>query len=843
MRRLHFSNAALLAGLAVLLSGCSGETPTSPGVPTPPGQPSPGSCTTLVSLTATTDNPFAGSGSIVRATVTIGGVPVADGGSVQFTTSLGTFGENGLNTISKTTVGGVADVTVLSNGSGTAQIVAVYTCARAQKNLQFQGVPDTGPVITSFLPTNGSCAGGDTVTISGVRLGNGTNVRVFFGGLEGSVTVATNIQIKVITPARTLQNPAVPESVPVVVVVNGVSSPQAAILFTYACILPQSVMSISSITPIAGSPAGGDTVQILGRNFGTTIATTQVTFCGRSAQIINLQDQLVTVSTPTHILANPAVSEACDVIVTRDIGLVTQQSATAPRPFTYTGTGGNAACNGDPSFFISSIAPTSGSPDGGATVTITGSGFGTSGSLLRVDFGGIPATIVGNISNTAIVVSTPRRTLADPNVPETVNVTVTDLGSLTQRCASVTNGFAYSRVVLTPQIYSVSPRTGPNDSTTRVSIFGTGFQFPMQVFLTGGACGAQRVEAAASSIQLDTIVFSTPAAVGANVCLSNQLVDIVIVNPATGLSATCPACFKYYSCPTITSIFPGFGSYRGGTQVVITGHNFEEPATVSGGGTAWSSVSVSSEQIIAISAPLNVTGCSDISAPVLVNGTTLNCPNAVGPIWTYYVKSVSPFVSSVSPAVVSEAGGDLVTVNGGNFLEPTRTQVSVKLPSGPPVSRTPTVVSPSLLTFTSPAFVGAFATVPCTTAGGAAGTRNVDTPVEFDVVNGVTTCVGAGQLTYRPSDVSCKTGPLTITTNTLASGTVGTAYSQSVAASGGTGVYSFTVVSGTLPAGLGISASGTISGTPTTAGTSNFTVQVNDGSNTASKVFSITIAP
>ena len=43
-------------------------------------------------------------------------------------------------------------------------------------------------------------------------------------------------------------------------------------------------------------------------------------------------------------------------------------------------------------------------------------------------------------------------------------------------------------------IYSTSPKTGPNDSSTRVTIFGDGFQFPMQVFMTGGTCGAQRVE-------------------------------------------------------------------------------------------------------------------------------------------------------------------------------------------------------------------------------------------------------------------------------------------------------------------------------------------------------------
>ena len=78
---------------------------------------------------------------------------------------------------------------------------------------------------------------------------------------------------------------------------------------------------------------------------------------------------------------------------------------------------------------------------------------------MRVDFGGTPATIV-SISDTTIVVSTPRRTLASPNVPETVDVTVTDLGSPVQRCARVVSGFVYTTAVLTPKIFSNSPKTG-----------------------------------------------------------------------------------------------------------------------------------------------------------------------------------------------------------------------------------------------------------------------------------------------------------------------------------------------------------------------------------------------
>src|SRR5205814_7077182 len=60
---------------------------------------------------------------------------------------------------------------------------------------------------------------------------------------------------------------------------------------------------------------------------------------------------------------------------------------------------------------------------------------------------------------------------------------------------------------------------------------------------------------------------------------------------------------------------------------------------------------------------------------------------------------------------------------------------------------------------------------------------------------------------------------------------------------GGTAPYAWSVISGSLPAGLTLNAtSGAISGTPTTAGTSNFTAQVTDSaSGKASKAFTLTI--
>ena len=70
---------------------------------------------------------------------------------------------------------------------------------------------------------------------------------------------------------------------------------------------------------------------------------------------------------------------------------------------------------------------------------------------------------------------------------------------------------------------------------------------------------------------------------------------------------------------------------------------------------------------------------------------------------------------------------------------------------------------------------------------------------------------------------------ITIAPASLAAGTAGSAYSATVTASGGTSPYTYTLSSGTLPGGLTLgSASGVISGTPSAAGASSFTVQAKD---------------
>ncbi len=125
------------------------------------------------------------------------------------------------------------------------------------------------------------------------------------------------------------------------------------------------------------------------------------------------------------------------------------------------------------------------------------------------------------------------------------------------------------------------------------------------------------------------------------------------------------------------------------------------------------------------------------------------------------------------------------------------------------------------------------------------------------VISGTPTAAGTFSVTLKVTDsaqatatqsysvtVAAATVPLSVTTQApLAGGEVGVAYTQAFAATGGTPPYQWTISAGTVPLGFTLNpTTGSLTGTPTVAGTSNFTVQVADSaSHTATKAFTITV--
>ncbi|MEB1851866.1 putative Ig domain-containing protein [Xanthomonas campestris pv. campestris] len=71
----------------------------------------------------------------------------------------------------------------------------------------------------------------------------------------------------------------------------------------------------------------------------------------------------------------------------------------------------------------------------------------------------------------------------------------------------------------------------------------------------------------------------------------------------------------------------------------------------------------------------------------------------------------------------------------------------------------------------------------------------------------------------------------------------GTPYSQVLTATGGVAPYTYSVASGTLPAGLTLASNGVLSGTPTAEGSTSFTIAVADAGNaTATQAYTFTVS-
>ena len=126
--------------------------------------------------------------------------------------------------------------------------------------------------------------------------------------------------------------------------------------------------------------------------------------------------------------------------------------------------------------------------------------------------------------------------------------------------------------------------------------------------------------------------------------------------------------------------------------------------------------------------------------------------------------------------------------------------------------------------------------------GGLYSGQAVLTPIAAGIYTYALTCGGVESnsvtLTVTPP-------PLLLSTTTLPNGAIGQIYSTVLAATGGVAPYTWSLASGSLPAGLSLDANtGTISGTPTDPGTANFVVQVIDSEGTPEKAtagLSITI--
>ncbi|WP_425520158.1 putative Ig domain-containing protein [Xanthomonas cannabis] len=247
-------------------------------------------------------------------------------------------------------------------------------------------------------------------------------------------------------------------------------------------------------------------------------------------------------------------------------------------------------------------------------------------------------------------------------------------------------------------------------------------------------------------------------------------------------------------------------------------------------------------------------GSSSATFTVLINGDTLAEPTE-----TFFVN-----VSNVTGAAVADAQGqgtivnddaqpalsiDDVSVIEGNSGTTTATfTVSLSAASGQTVTVNYATADGTANAGSDYApRSGTLTFAPGVTAQGVAVTVNGDTAVEpnetFSVAlsgaSNATIARATGTATITNDDAAVVIGPAA-----LPAATAGSAYSQNLSASGGTAPYSFAITAGALPAGLTLSSSGMLSGTPTASGTFNFTATATDSGapTSGSRAYALTVA-
>ncbi len=124
------------------------------------------------------------------------------------------------------------------------------------------------------------------------------------------------------------------------------------------------------------------------------------------------------------------------------------------------------------------------------------------------------------------------------------------------------------------------------------------------------------------------------------------------------------------------------------------------------------------------------------------------------------------------------------------------------------------------------------ATIPGNTT---AGTKSISLTVTDNLSRS-----GSANVSIVVTRPPCPT--VTVSPSTLPAGTVGTAYTQTLTASGGAAPYTFAVTSGTLPEGVTLSSIGELTGTPSSNATATFTVTATDSNQcTGSQAYTVTI--
>ena len=270
-----------------------------------------------------------------------------------------------------------------------------------------------------------------------------------------------------------------------------------------------------------------------------------------------------------------------------------------------------------PALYIAGFAPQIGSPSGGEIVTIQGYGFAPP---VRVFFDKWEAFVV-NVSYDTLSVVTPSRQLGGEQMSQAAIKVIVSSGTVYETSFVAVNLFTYQPFDPTPNLVAVSPNTAAITGGTRVTIFGEGFQAPLQVFF--GQAGAQIL-----SVSFRQVVVVTPPGD------TFAPVPIRIVNFNTGKEAVMADAFRYRAPLQIQRVTPLEGACRGGTRLTIQGLPFNAPVSVVVAGIPAMVVSITSTQIVAITGAVAPKDCRNLRGPVIVTDVDTG-DQAQGPDFEY----------------------------------------------------------------------------------------------------------------------------------------------------------------------------------------------------------------
>ena len=363
------------------------------------------------------------------------------------------------------------------------------------------------PIVSSIQPVSGQAAGGTAVTISGSGFFAGTTVcqvsAITFGTSAadpGAFAGCSDTSITVPSPARAVGTVDVAVTTP-----GGVSATTSNDRYVFS-----PVPTVTSVAPNFGPVSGGTTVVISGSGFfaGTTACRVSAISFGVTA-------------------ASPATFTGCtDTSITGS----SPAAAGGTQDVAVTTTGGTSATNsGDrftygPAPTITGVYPVAGPVTGGATVSLSGTGFfggTTSCQVSGISFGGTAANPASfsNCSGTSIQVTSPAHSAGTVDV-----VVTTPVGS---SATSAADQFLYAAQ---PTVTSVSPNAGSTAGGTTVTIAGAGFA------------------AGTSACQVSAVTFGGSAATVLNPCTDTSItvlspphsaavVDVIVTTNGGGGSA------------------------------------------------------------------------------------------------------------------------------------------------------------------------------------------------------------------------------------------------------------------------------------------------------------------